>query len=94
MLDRHAFILSIVVLLPPVSAAAGPLVIDARLHHLRVGTQREWADFPVKADGGATGHGSDSCGWGNAKDGTRPGRGKREAARVSRDGAVTWQRRP
>ncbi len=51
MFDRRAFILSAVALLAPVPAAAGPLVVDARLHHLRAGTQREWSDFPAESEG-------------------------------------------
>ncbi|HUR53193.1 MAG TPA: CehA/McbA family metallohydrolase [Gemmataceae bacterium] len=35
----------------PGTAAAGPLVIDARLHHLRSGAEREWSDFPAAAEG-------------------------------------------
>jgi hypothetical protein len=44
-------VVCIVPLLSPAPAAAGPLVIDARLHHLRAGTQPEWSDFPAKAEG-------------------------------------------
>ena len=32
-------------------AAAGPTVLDARMHHLRAGDKQEWADFPAKAEG-------------------------------------------
>jgi hypothetical protein len=32
-------------------AAAGPTVLDARLHHLRAGGMPEWADFPATAEG-------------------------------------------
>src|SRR5688572_9868850 len=32
-------------------AAGGPVVVDARLHHLRPGPTREWADFPAEAAG-------------------------------------------
>ncbi|HEV3386445.1 MAG TPA: CehA/McbA family metallohydrolase [Gemmata sp.] len=32
-------------------ALAGPKVIDGRLHHLRVGIEREWSDFPDTAEG-------------------------------------------
>jgi hypothetical protein len=35
------------------SAPAAETVLDAKLHHLRTGTQREWADFPAQADGPA-----------------------------------------
>ncbi len=44
-------IVFVVALLSPAPVAAGPLVIDARLHHLRAGTQREWSDFPAEAEG-------------------------------------------
>src|SRR5262249_27897841 len=30
---------------------AKPTVIDANLHHLRAGAEREWTDFPAKAEG-------------------------------------------
>jgi hypothetical protein len=32
-------------------AFGGSRDIDERLHHLRNGNQREWADFPAKAEG-------------------------------------------
>lgn len=41
----------VVALLSSAPVAAGPPVIDARLHHLRSGTQREWSDFPAEAEG-------------------------------------------
>src|SRR5437868_13840601 len=36
--------------------SAGPLfaneqVLDAKLHHLRAGGEREWSDFPAEAEG-------------------------------------------
>jgi hypothetical protein len=33
------------------SAAAGELVITGKMHHLRSGVEREWADFPEHAEG-------------------------------------------
>ena len=33
------------------TATAEPRMLDARLHHLRVGPIREWADFPQQPDG-------------------------------------------
>ncbi len=33
------------------SASAADLVITARMHHLRSGADREWAEFPVNAEG-------------------------------------------
>src|SRR5687767_7136919 len=30
---------------------AAPTVVDNRLHHLRSGPDREWADFPAQAEG-------------------------------------------
>jgi hypothetical protein len=35
------------------SAPAGDLVLTARMHHLRLGEAREWAEFPADADGPA-----------------------------------------
>jgi hypothetical protein len=32
-------------------ARAGTTVLDSRLHHLRAGEEREWSDFPAKAEG-------------------------------------------
>lgn len=32
-------------------AVAQERVLDARMHHLRAGAQREWAEFPVQAEG-------------------------------------------
>jgi hypothetical protein len=44
--------LALVVLpLPPGLVFAGPTTLDDRLHHLRAGDEREWADFPAKAEG-------------------------------------------
>src|SRR6516164_6847736 len=40
----------LVVALVAESAAAEPRVLDAKLHHLRAGPQREWADFPEKPE--------------------------------------------
>src|SRR5919108_4084404 len=49
---RHTSTSSMVfTLLTSASSAAGPVVIDPQLHHLRAGTVREWADFPVEAEG-------------------------------------------
>ncbi len=49
------FRLLFLILLPLMSgnlaASAKERVLEARLHHLRVGTQREWSDFPLKPDG-------------------------------------------
>jgi hypothetical protein len=33
------------------SASAAERVLDGKLHHLRSGAQREWADFPELAEG-------------------------------------------
>jgi len=35
----------------PPAAYATHTILDARLHHLRAGDQREWSDFPAKAEG-------------------------------------------
>ena len=43
--------LFLALMLFPASASAGPTVLDDRLHHLRVGDEREWSDFPDKAVG-------------------------------------------
>jgi hypothetical protein len=32
------------------SAPAKPTIIDPKLHHLRAGDEREWSDFPAKAE--------------------------------------------
>jgi hypothetical protein len=42
-----------IALLSPLSAPAAPTVLDAKLHHLRAGIEREWADFPAEAEGPA-----------------------------------------
>jgi hypothetical protein len=39
--------------LSPARAPAAPTILDAKLHHLRPGTDREWADFPAEAEGPA-----------------------------------------
>ena len=43
----------LVLLIQPPAAPAGGLVLTARLHHLRSGVAREWADFPADAEGSA-----------------------------------------
>lgn len=48
---HHAYLLVCVGLVSAEPATAGPVVIEAPLHHLRAGTQREWADFPAEARG-------------------------------------------
>src|SRR6516225_8295782 len=39
------------VLVAGASAAAKTIQIDAEMHHLRAGDQREWSDFPARAEG-------------------------------------------
>jgi hypothetical protein len=46
-----AFGLVALLLLALQSAPAVDLVITGRMHHLRSGTQREWAEFPERAEG-------------------------------------------
>lgn len=41
----------LLLILFPVQAAAKEIVLDAKLHHLRAGTEREWSDFPLQAEG-------------------------------------------
>jgi hypothetical protein len=43
--------LTLAALLCPAPAAAAPRVLDGRLHHLRAGGEREWSDFPARAEG-------------------------------------------
>jgi hypothetical protein len=38
-------------LLTATAAPAADRVLDARLHHLRAGAEREWSDFPAQAEG-------------------------------------------
>jgi hypothetical protein len=45
------YLLLVVSLLTISHLRAGERVIDSRLHHLRQGDQREWAEFPEKAEG-------------------------------------------
>ncbi len=49
--NYHSLIFTVAMCLLPTPSFAGPLVIDARLHHLRAGTVREWSDFPAEAEG-------------------------------------------
>jgi hypothetical protein len=44
-------LLTLATLLGPPPAPAKTTVLDARLHHLRAGDEREWGDFPEKAEG-------------------------------------------
>ncbi|HEV3440841.1 MAG TPA: hypothetical protein VG122_26035, partial [Gemmata sp.] len=49
---RPFYVLVVAVfLLASAPVMAGPIVIDSRLHHLRAEAEREWADFPVTAEG-------------------------------------------
>jgi hypothetical protein len=50
-MSRYILLLCTATLLPQAAAVAGPVVIDARLHHLRAGAQREWSEFPAEAEG-------------------------------------------
>jgi hypothetical protein len=50
---RHLITLA-VSLLASAPGFAGPVVIEPKLHHLRAGTVREWADFPAEAPGTLT----------------------------------------
>jgi len=43
----------LVLVIQPPAAPAGDLVLTARMHHLRSGLAREWADFPADAEGRA-----------------------------------------
>jgi hypothetical protein len=45
------YTLAIFAALTSAPAVAAPLVIESRLHHLRAGALREWADFPAEAEG-------------------------------------------
>jgi hypothetical protein len=45
-----ALVSAILVALPS-AAAAKELIVDARLHHLRLGQTPEWSDFPAKPEG-------------------------------------------
>lgn len=49
---RYLSVLGIV-LLAVGHASAAPVVLDAKLHHLRAGSVREWSDFPAEAEGSA-----------------------------------------
>jgi hypothetical protein len=46
---RHTLTL-LTALLSTAPAFAAPVVIEPKLHHLRAGTVREWADFPAEAE--------------------------------------------
>jgi hypothetical protein len=51
MSGRHTLLLLVALSGSTAPLTAEPIVIDSRLHHLRAGTQREWADFPETAEG-------------------------------------------
>src|SRR5205085_787570 len=46
---RHASFCAFILLIT--AAARGGTIIDPRMHHLRWGEGREWAEFPVEAEG-------------------------------------------
>src|ERR1043166_2461270 len=48
-MNRIYLIAALFLMADPVAHATERL-LDARLHHLRVGAEREWADFPLKPD--------------------------------------------
>src|SRR5437667_4186183 len=51
MSSRCALVAVIAVLVASTAATAEQRVLDAKLHHLRVGAEREWTDFPAQAEG-------------------------------------------
>jgi len=48
---RSITVLVLAALLPSATAHAKDTVLDSGLHHLRAGDEREWSDFPAKAEG-------------------------------------------
>ncbi len=46
---QYAALLALALVAGPVHG--GTTVLDSRLHHLRIGDEREWSDFPAKAEG-------------------------------------------
>ncbi|HEX5272826.1 MAG TPA: hypothetical protein VFW33_20150, partial [Gemmataceae bacterium] len=46
-----AVVLALATVFGPLPARAKGIVLDPRLHHLRAGDEREWSDFPAKAEG-------------------------------------------
>ena len=50
MTHRHLIFWIVASLLPAQPILAKAIVLDPRLHHLRAGDQREWSDFPAKAE--------------------------------------------
>src|SRR5438552_4184681 len=50
-MSRLLLPLGLAAFLYPAAAVAAPTVLDAKLHHLRAGAEREWADFPAEAEG-------------------------------------------
>jgi hypothetical protein len=51
MKPQPAALLVAALLLAGPAAPAGETVLDAKLHHLRAGDEREWSDFPAQAEG-------------------------------------------
>jgi hypothetical protein len=52
-MTMRLFLLSVSLLFGAPHLRAADRVLDAQLHHLRQGDQREWTDFPVQAEGPA-----------------------------------------
>src|SRR5205807_7426538 len=51
MTNRRVLPLLLTVLLSAGPASAAPILLDARLHHLRCDGPREWSDFPERPEG-------------------------------------------
>jgi hypothetical protein len=51
MAPRSLFVSVVAVFAVAAPAYAKPTVLDAKLHHLRAGAEREWTDFPAQAEG-------------------------------------------
>src|SRR5690348_2975964 len=50
-MHRFVVLVTLVFLVTPASLIAAQTILDDRLHHLRAGDEREWSDFPAKAEG-------------------------------------------
>src|SRR5205809_7226084 len=48
---RYLFVLVIATLLDIGTAQAKERILDAQMHHLRIGDKREWSEFPPQPEG-------------------------------------------
>ena len=50
-MNRFSWLVMVLVATMTPTAPAAERILEGKLYHLRVGAEREWAEFPLKPDG-------------------------------------------